>query len=371
MLQTWQLLHRIPAFLRWPLKLVLAVVFSVLILFPKVWLLPVEYERITNVESLIEPDHPALAPLEQAVREGLQAQAHAPVQTQAQQRVRRITSADLTEALQSARSDSEAVDPDAGADTADGPALTSTSSMTTTPPAASTPTAADPTLAESQPLNSDQLQIVERVVYAAVPYAHDWETWGVMQYTPTVGEALAAGHEDCDGRAVVAASLLRRLGMEAWIVSDLQHAWVRTPVRDVMGAGLGEATVKQDQQGGPVTINWNWSMVSNVTRGMSYGIGVFPLTRMLCFYLLIVGLTVHPWSPINRRLLGAGLLLIALGMIREGGSGLVVKDASTLWAWSGFAAFVVGWLLLAVKAGGKPRRASAPESQAANTASPG
>jgi hypothetical protein len=36
MLQTWQLLHRIPAFLRWPLKLVLAVVFSVLILFPKV-----------------------------------------------------------------------------------------------------------------------------------------------------------------------------------------------------------------------------------------------------------------------------------------------------------------------------------------------
>lgn len=344
MLQTWQLLHRIPAFLRWPLKLVLALAVSVLILFPKVWLLPVEYERVTNIESLIEPDHPGLAALEQSVREGLKAQS----QTEQTEQTEPMEQAGQTDLAGEA-------DPESNI-TADG--------QTVAP-------LADPNPSAAQPLNAEQLSIVEQVVYAAVPYAHDWETWGVMQYTPTVGEALAAGHEDCDGRAVVAASLLRRLGMEAWIISDLQHAWVRTPVRDVMGAGLGEATVKQDQQGGPVTINWNWSMVSNVTRGTSFGIGVFPLTRMLCFYLLIVGLTVHPWSPINRRLLGAGLILISLGLLREGGGGLVVKDASTLWAWSGFAAFVIGWLLLALKAGGKPRRASVPESPAANTASPG
>ena len=56
------------------------------------------------------------------------------------------------------------------------------------------------------------LKAVEKTVYARIPYAWDWDVWGVMDYLPTVGEVLAQGREDCDGRAGIAASRRRRLG---------------------------------------------------------------------------------------------------------------------------------------------------------------
>ncbi|MFQ5494532.1 MAG: hypothetical protein ACE5EX_04045, partial [Phycisphaerae bacterium] len=59
------------------------------------------------------------------------------------------------------------------------------------------------------------LKIVERYVYQKIPYKYDWITWGTVDYLPTVTEVIEKGHEDCDGRAVVAASLLKGLGYDA------------------------------------------------------------------------------------------------------------------------------------------------------------
>src|SRR5262245_14541585 len=73
---------------------------------------------------------------------------------------------------------------------------------------------------------AEALHAVEKVVYARVPYAWDWDTWGVVDYLPTVDEVLKMGKEDCDGRAVVAASLLRRMGYEAQLDSDVLQCWV-------------------------------------------------------------------------------------------------------------------------------------------------
>ena len=44
---------------------------------------------------------------------------------------------------------------------------------------------------------------VEKFVYGHVPYAWDWDTWGVADYLPSVAEVRRMGREDCDGRAVV------------------------------------------------------------------------------------------------------------------------------------------------------------------------
>lgn len=307
MLQCWQVLHRIHAILRWPIKLVLAVAACALILFPKIWLLPVEIERIGNYELLIEPNNPLLAPLAAEVRDEL---ATTQIDTPAEE-------------------DGEAV---------------------------------------QRPITP--LEAVQDVVYRHVPYGFDWDIWGVMQYTPTIDEVFAAGQEDCDGRAIVAASLLRRLGIQAWIVTDLQHCWVRTPDGDTMSPGKGEATLKQDAPGERTRVVWDWGLVQNFARGTAWGIGAFPLTRLICFYLVFVALTVHPWSGINRRLFGAGIMLIALGLLREGGVRMLADNVPNELVWSGLAAAVVGWLILAFKADVTPQRTPVSESPAARDAAP-
>jgi hypothetical protein len=76
----------------------------------------------------------------------------------------------------------------------------------------------------------------ERFVYDQVHYEWDWNLWGSADYMPTVAEIFekadeAGGQlrEDCDGRAVIAASLMKRLGYDATLVTDLRHVWVATP----------------------------------------------------------------------------------------------------------------------------------------------
>jgi len=59
-----------------------------------------------------------------------------------------------------------------------------------------------------------------------IPYHYDWEVWGNLDYWPTAREALDAGREDCDGQAILAASLLRNRGIDAQVVGNYQHIWV-------------------------------------------------------------------------------------------------------------------------------------------------
>ena len=89
------------------------------------------------------------------------------------------------------------------------------------------------------------LKTVEKFVYKEISYDWDWNTWGMADYIPTVAEAIAKGREDCDGRAVVAASLLARLGYDAAIVTDFAHVWVKTEHGETMGAAEVMAEVRR------------------------------------------------------------------------------------------------------------------------------
>ncbi|MBI4581778.1 MAG: hypothetical protein HY718_18930, partial [Planctomycetes bacterium] len=75
------------------------------------------------------------------------------------------------------------------------------------------------------------LAAVNRFVHREVPYAWDWEVWGVADYLPTVAEVVARGREDCDGRAVVAAALLRGENIPAELVK--RGARIRVGVKEV------------------------------------------------------------------------------------------------------------------------------------------
>lgn len=259
----------------------------VLVLYPKLWLVPVWLARLSDLNGVLDPDHPGLAELEARV------------------------------------------------------------------------------VAESRgaPL-AEMVPVIERTVCDRIPYAFDWETWGVMDYLPTVDEVLAQGREDCDGRAVVAASLLRRLGHHAWLVTDLQHMWVvardetgAEPVEvELMSPGAGAKTVAADETGTHVAVSP--ALIENLARSLTFGISVFPLGRELIILTMLCAVTLHPRSSARRRVAGCTLLLLALILLRASGAAAGSHDGHPAVMWLALLVAITGWLLLAIKAADRRRAGS-------------
>jgi hypothetical protein len=275
LMSLWARLHKSAWWWRWPAKWVLFILVVVLVLYPKLWLAPRWVARLSDMDSVLQPDCPGLAEFEAAVR------ARAPAPASA----------------------------------------------------------------------ADVLPVVERVVYERIPYAWDWDVWGVVDYLPTVAEVLQQGREDCDGRAVVAASLLRRLGYQAWLASDLKHTWVVTSSGETMSPGAGEKTIAAGPGG--TQVRFTAGLLENVARGLSYGLAVFPLTRELLILAALCALTMQPRSSAGRRVAGCLLLLLALGLLRDAGLALPKAGASSGLTWAALTCMMVGWLALAIKAGGR------------------
>lgn len=81
-----------------------------------------------------------------------------------------------------------------------------------------------------------EFKAVERFVYRRIPYQYDWHGWANLDYWPTAAEVWERKREDCDGRAVLAVSILRARGYpEARLVANLQHVWVAVGTNELMG----------------------------------------------------------------------------------------------------------------------------------------
>lgn len=157
------------------------------------------------------------------------------------------------------------------------------------------------------------LEAVEGFVHREVPYSWDWEVWGVADYLPTLDELFQAGTEDCDGRALLAAALLRHRDIPARIVGDPRHLWVRTPFGDTMGP-LGEPVFRFDEDG----LHVDWGRLLD-PRPLTLGIAVFPFAREMII-LLTMWLLLVPVGVSRRRAGGALLMMIgALVLLRLAG----------------------------------------------------
>ncbi len=184
------------------------------------------------------------------------------------------------------------------------------------------------------------LKVVERYVYDRVPYAYDWDTWGVADYIPTAEEAIEAGREDCDGRAVVSASLLRSLGYEATLVTDFTHVWVKTDHGEVMQPGPMKKAIESNDQG--ITINW--SQLINLPRSLSYGCAVFPFGRELIVLIVLALLAVRPGMNVWRWTTAFAIMVGGLLVVRWAGRN--AWHPSYLGQWTGWVAMVFGMLVL-------------------------
>jgi len=176
-------------------------------------------------------------------------------------------------------------------------------------------TANDPSAADQAIANDPRLlESVEAVVYHRVKYAYDWDTWGNLDYLPTVSEVIELGREDCDGRAVLAASVLTRLGVGARLVGNTSHVWVWTPIGETMGPQGAKAV---EVTPGGVQINWRG--IVEIPRTLAFGVAMFPLIRELILtatiWLLILPRGVSPW----RASIIGSLMFAALLALRWGG----------------------------------------------------
>lgn len=167
---------------------------------------------------------------------------------------------------------------------------------------------------ENVPSPAQALRVVERFVYEKVPYEWDWNTWGAADYIPTVSEILSAGREDCDGRAVLAASLLTHLGYDAQIVTDFAHVWVKTPDGETMGPGKTKAVVAT-----PEGIQVQPGAVAQLAKSIGYGISVFPLYREAVLLLILWYLLLHRRSRWWMGVTGLVFLVAGLLTLRAGG----------------------------------------------------
>jgi hypothetical protein len=266
-------------FLRVVTKVSLLLVVVVLVLFPRFWRIPTWLARLSNPEQLIQPDHPGLAPLE----------------------------ADLRAAIATAEGQP------AAADASPAP-MDSSPTPADSPPTASNGTATAP--ARRASLSEAKIfRLAEDLVYKRLPYGYDWDVWGEFDWWPTVDEALAAGREDCDGRAVVTASLLRRMGYEATLVMDVSHVWVRGAKAEAGSLGGTPSVVATSAgakaSGGPML------MVHNAVRGLALGMTIFPPSRQLVLMAAIILLTLHPRTTRGRAFGGAALILAAWLILRD------------------------------------------------------
>lgn len=181
--------------------------------------------------------------------------------------------------------------------------------------------ALEPLFAELHPLVAENqsprkvLNIVERFVYKKIKYAWDWDTWGNADYMPTVTEAVEKGQEDCDGRAVVAASLLRRLGYNAQIVTDFAHVWVKTDQGETMGPGRKKAIVATKKG-----LSVQRGALIQLARGLAYSVAPFPLGRELILIVMFWWLLLRPKCGFGCGVVALLLLLNGLFFLRNGGA---------------------------------------------------
>lgn len=322
-MKLWRVLNDPQWFWRWPIKLITFAVVTAVVLYPKLWLFPTWLERIGNMNSMLDPEHPALADLEQTVLETLASEAAAKAAPLSDARI------DDGAPEEAGRADSSPVD--------------------------SITTGSSPAVASAQAA----LKAVQKAVYERIPYAWDWETWGVCEYLPTVAEVFEQGREDCDGRAVVAASLLRRMGYDAWLVSDLLHVWVETPHGETMSPTGGEKTFVGTETGTRTTVSLR--VLRNLARGLSYGIAVFPLTREVIILATLCLLSMQPWSSGWRRVAGVLLLWIALDTLRDAGRQAAISGQAghVVATWIGVGLAIGGWLVLAIRVAGRRPRSAA------------
>jgi hypothetical protein len=131
---------------------------------------------------------------------------------------------------------------------------------------------------------------VQSYVYRRIKYAYDWETWRNIDFWPTASQVWELQQEDCDGRAILAASILRSRGFQsAQLVGNMRHIWVKVDDIELMGPDT-ETMLRREGERLIVTLPSLKLLISTVT----IYIADFPAIRHLILFFTLMILLYHP-----------------------------------------------------------------------------
>ncbi|MBI3877119.1 MAG: transglutaminase domain-containing protein [Verrucomicrobia bacterium] len=156
-----------------------------------------------------------------------------------------------------------------------------------------------------------EFKAVERFVYQRIKYQYDWDNWGNLDYWPTAAEVLERGREDCDGQAVLAATILRARGhTNARIVANLNHVWVAVGTNELMGP---QADKNIRREGGKTIVTF--PALKTVLDNLAFA-SKFPVTREIILFFGLLLACYHPCESLagffglsTMGLIGFALLL--------------------------------------------------------------
>jgi hypothetical protein len=150
----------------------------------------------------------------------------------------------------------------------------------------------------------DEFKVVERYIYRTIKYQYDWYNWLNADYWPTATEVWQRKREDCDGRAVLAASILRARGYtNAMLVANVNHVWVDVDGVELMGP---HAEKNLRREGNKVILSLPGF---KTLRDMVAQLSAFPALRSITIILIVALLLFHPC-----RHKGAFCLVAALAL---------------------------------------------------------
>ncbi len=78
----------------------------------------------------------------------------------------------------------------------------------------------------TQEVSGETPSEIERIILSEIPYAYDWEVYGMPWYFPTTEEVLTSGRGDCKSRFIVAASAFENLEIPYSLYLSTSHVWI-------------------------------------------------------------------------------------------------------------------------------------------------
>ncbi len=183
----------------------------------------------------------------------------------------------------------------------------------------------------------------EAYVYRLLPYRDDYLNWLTADYWPTVLEALGKGSEDCDGRAIVACSILQGMGYQAYVVVGLDHLWVM--VRD----GDSWIEILYPRPPAVMVFNESWSIHVGFWRELKLRIAppVFYMDSLMVMaasiWLSTCLLIASPDAKRGLKAFGKGLLIYTPLTYLYSKAASLIPEASTI---LGLTAATIGLKLL-------------------------
>ncbi len=212
--------------------------------------------------------------------------------------------------------------------------------------------AIDQLLATNTPTLTE-FKAVERFVYRRIAYQYDWHGWWNLDYWPTAAEVWERQREDCDGRAVLAASILRARGhADARLVANLQHVWVAVGTNELMGP-MADKNFRRE--GGKLVDGKLVGAKTVITlpsmRTLLDSLAMtckFPAWRVVLMLVTVLALAFHPAADTGRFAMLCALMLAGYAVFLDWCVCRLDRDAAGFdWNFPVAAVLILGSLVCA------------------------